>query len=262
MKACVCGISGRMGMAVFNVLRERGHVLAAAFEREGSRGYGQDAGLLVGGVACGVRIGPITESAVALADVVIDFSSPSASLACLDAASAAGKPIVIGTTGFSQEERVRIERAAGRIPLVLSPNMSLGVNLLFKLTEIAARTLAGYDVEIFEAHHRRKKDAPSGTAIRLLEAVKSAGPLRQGRMVTGRTGITGERSSDEIGVLAMRGGDIVGEHTVYFVGEGERLELTHRAGTRDTFARGAVAAAEFLIGKKPGLYTMFDVLGI
>jgi len=181
----------------------------------------------------------------------------------LEEACAAGKPLVIGTTGFSDDQKKSIENASRQIPVLFSPNMSVGVNLLFKLTETAARALnTEYDVEIFEAHHRFKKDAPSGTARRLLEIVReNMGGLEKAKEVPGRDGIVGERSKNEIGILAMRGGDIVGEHTVFFTTFGERIELTHRATSREILSSGAVTAMEFLAGRPAGLYTMYDVLG-
>jgi 4-hydroxy-tetrahydrodipicolinate reductase len=173
-------------------------------------------------------------------------------------------PIVIGTTGFSDEQKAEIEKAALAIPLVFSPNMAVGVNMLFKLTETAAAALGDdFDVEILEIHHSLKKDAPSGTAKRLADIVKEhMNGMAGARVVTGRNGITGEREGAEIGVMALRGGDAVGEHTVYFIGEGERIELTIRSTKRDTYAKGAVLAAEFLNGRQAGFYSMYDVLGL
>jgi 4-hydroxy-tetrahydrodipicolinate reductase len=195
--------------------------------------------------------------------MVIDFSSPSASMSIVSRCSELKKPIVIGTTGFTDEQKKIISEKSEIIPVLHSPNMSTGVNLLFKLTEIAASALdTSYDVEIIEAHHRFKKDAPSGTAKRLVEAARKMKGLENAREVTGREGITGERSDKEIGVFAIRGGDIVGEHTVFFTSLGERIELTHKASSRDILAKGAVKGAEYLLGKKPGLYNMFDVLGL
>jgi 4-hydroxy-tetrahydrodipicolinate reductase len=173
------------------------------------------------------------------------------------------KPLVIGTTGFSNEQIDEIKKYSHVSPLLHSPNMSLGVNLLFTLTEIASRALnTQYDVEIFEAHHRLKKDAPSGTAKKLLEIIKeNMSGLSDAAVLNGRDGIIGERTANEIGMHAMRGGSIIGEHTVYFTGLDDRIELTHRAVNRDVFAGGAVAAVEFLHGKDAGFYTMYDVLG-
>ncbi|OHD66501.1 MAG: 4-hydroxy-tetrahydrodipicolinate reductase [Spirochaetes bacterium RBG_13_51_14] len=263
MNIGVCGIGGRMGVSVLLKLLERGHKLVAAFDRDDAPSFGCDAGTLIHRENMNVAVTGISGDAVGASEGIIDFSSPAATMMLLSAARAKRTSLVIGTTGFSPEERADIERAARDIPIIFSPNMSLGVNLLFKLTEVAARALTSeYDVEIFEAHHRFKKDAPSGTARRLLEIVKSGmRGLGNAREVFGREGITGERTRDEIGVMAMRGGDIVGEHTVFFTGIGERIELTHRAASREILAAGAVAAAEFLSGRPAGLYSMYDVLG-
>ncbi len=263
MKIAICGVTGRMGTAVLRILLEKNHGLAAAFDRKEADAFGSDAGNLVG-TGLGVTVEAINEGGVRKADAIIDFSAPGASLELLEHAEAHKKPIVIGTTGFSDEEKGRIESAGAEIPVLFAPNMSVGVNVLFKLAEVAARALdESFDIEIFEAHHHFKKDAPSGTARKLLEVVTGAREeLAVSRMVSGREGFTGERKPDEIGVMAMRGGDIVGEHTAFFIGNGERLELTHRATNRDILARGAVRAMEFIVGKKPGLFSMFDVLGL
>lgn len=264
MKLGICGICGRMGASVFTALRERGHVLAAGFDQEGAPQFGRDAGTVIHADPVKVIIGAIDGKSVSACDALIDFSTPAATQKLLEAAVASGKPIVIGTTGFSDDGKKKIEEASRSIPILFSPNMSLGVNLLFKLTEIAAAALTkDYDVEIFEAHHRFKKDAPSGTAKRLLEIVKSSMKgLSGAKEIFGREGMVGERTDNEVAVLAMRGGDIVGEHTVFFTGIGDRIELTHRASSRDVLAKGAVAAAEFLSGKPAGMYSMYDVLGL
>ncbi len=263
MKIGICGICGRMGVSVLRVLLERRHTLAAAFDHEGAPLFGGDAGALVNIERMNVMVTRINPDDMRKADGIIDFSSPAASMLLLEEARAARKPLVIGTTGITDDDKKSIEKAAREIPVILSPNMSLGVNLLFKLTETAARALTNeYDVEIFEAHHRFKKDAPSGTAKRLLDIVKeSMQDLDQAKVVPGRDGIVGERTRNEIGIHAMRGGDIVGEHTVFFTTIGERIELTHRATSREILASGAVKAMEFLAGKPAGLYTMYDVLG-
>jgi 4-hydroxy-tetrahydrodipicolinate reductase len=263
MKMGICGICGRMGVSVLKILLERRHTLAAAFDHDGAPLYGGDAGALVGIERMNVTVTRINQGDVQKTDGMIDFSSPAASMLLLEEARAARKPLVIGTTGLTDDDKKSIEKAAREIPVMLSPNMSLGVNLLFKLTETAARALTtDYDVEIFEAHHRFKKDAPSGTAKRLLEIVKeSMQGLKDAKQVPGRDGIVGERTRNEIGIHAMRGGDIVGDHTVFFTTIGERIELTHRATSRETLASGAVTAMEFIAGKPAGLYTMYDVLG-
>ncbi len=263
MRIGICGICGRMGVSVLKIMLERRHVLAAAFDHEGAPRFGGDAGGLVGSEGLNVTITAINQDDILKADGIIDFSAPAASMRLLEEACAAGKPLVIGTTGFSDDQKKSIENASRQIPVLFSPNMSVGVNLLFKLTETAARALnTEYDVEIFEAHHRFKKDAPSGTARRLLEIVReNMGGLEKAKEVPGRDGIVGERSKNEIGILAMRGGDIVGEHTVFFTTFGERIELTHRATSREILSSGAVTAMEFLAGRPAGLYTMYDVLG-
>ncbi len=263
MRIGVCGICGRMGVSVLGILRERGHELAAAFDRNDAPCFGKEAGLLLPGGKTGVTVSSVGADAVALCDGIIDFSSPAASLEVAAAARKKKIPLVVGTTGFSPDEKEKILGSAEDIPVLFSPNMSLGVNLLFKLAEVASRFLPdGYDVEIVEAHHRFKKDAPSGTARRLFEIVReNRKGLGDASEVAGREGITGPRGDGEIGVLAMRGGDILGEHTLYFIAPGERIELTHRLSSRDTLARGAVLGMEFISGKPAGLYTMYDVLG-
>ncbi len=264
MKIGVCGAGGRMGRAIMRLALGRGHAIGAAFEHASSPLIGTDAAVLAGAAPSGTLIAPFNSTLLAQADVIIDFTAPAATMEILPAVAAAGKPVVIGTTGLTAEQRAEVTRFAATIPVLLSPNMSLGVNMLFKLTQVAAEALQeGFDVEVFEAHHRLKKDAPSGTALRLIEIIKqSSAPLRDAPEIYDRAARVGERSNAEVGVQVLRGGDIVGEHTVFFVGMGERIELTHRATDRDILAKGAVAASEFLAGKKPGMYSMFDVLGI
>ena len=198
------------------------------------------------------------------ADAMIDFTRPEGTLKHLDTCVARGVPIVIGTTGFSDDEKRRIEAASTKIPIVFAPNMSVGVNVTLKLLEIAATALAqGYDIEILEMHHRHKVDAPSGTALGMGEAIARAqGRSLKDAAVYSREGVTGERDPSSIGFAVLRGGDCVGEHTVVFAGIGERVEISHRATSRNTFSAGALRAARFLAGRKPGLYGMQDVLGI
>jgi len=202
--------------------------------------------------------------AISPADVVIDFTSHVGMPGTIDLVADAGKALVIGTTGLTADEQAGIERAATRVPIVYAPNMSVGVNLLFKLVgEVAATLGKSYDIEIVEAHHNQKKDAPSGTARKLAENIASAiGRDLEKDAVYGRQGITGARGAREIGIHAVRAGDIVGEHTVIYAGPGERIELTHRAQSRDTFARGALRAAKWVVGKPPKVYSMLDVLGL
>ena len=263
MKIGISGIGGRMGNSILRIMTNRGHKLCAAFESEKSHLINKNAKELVSNPLCDCIISAINRDAFSEVDGVIDFSAPEATVELIRIMSELKKPLVIGTTGFSDKQIDEIKQYAKAGPLVHSPNMSLGVNLLFKLTEIASRALnTEYDVEIFEAHHRHKKDAPSGTAKKLLEIIKgNMAGLSDADVMNGRDGITGERTANEIGMHAMRGGSIIGEHTVYFTGLDDRIELTHRAVNRDVFAGGAVAAMEFLYGKDAGFYTMYDVLG-
>jgi 4-hydroxy-tetrahydrodipicolinate reductase len=261
MKIGICGISGRMGSAILTVVLDRNHNLACAFDAPDSPHLGKDAGIYGGHEDLGVAISAPGKIS---GDVLIDFSSVKATLNVLSQAVESKIPLVIGTTGFDSKEKDEIEKASKEIPILFSPNYSLGVNLLFKLTEITTQALEGsnFDVEVFEAHHRNKVDSPSGTAKKLVEIIKnSSAALEAAKEITGRDGIVGKRTDDEIGIFAMRGGDIVGEHTVFYAGVDERIELTHRASNRTAFGRGAVVGAEFIAQKKSGLYTMFDVLG-
>lgn len=263
MRFGIYGVGGRMGNAILRIMIERGHTLGAALDAENSPYISKNAMEIVKSPLADCLVTTLNPDALKNVDCIIDFSSPPATLKLVEMMKDVKKPLVIGTTGITNEEAEVIKQASKDFPVIHSPNMSLGVNLLFKLTEIASKSLStDYDVEIFEAHHRFKKDSPSGTAKRLLEEVKkNMKGLENAAEIDGREGITGERTSNEIGMHAMRGGSIVGEHTVFYVGMDDRLELTHRASSRDVFARGAVSAAEFLSGKAPGLYTMYDVLG-
>jgi 4-hydroxy-tetrahydrodipicolinate reductase len=252
VKVAIAGAGGRMGRTLIEaVLADHHLTLAAAFDLPGSAVIGQSVGP--------VKIGPDPNVAQA-ADVLIDFTRPHGTLAHLKLARA----MVIGTTGFSESERKTIEDAAKRIPIVMAANFAVGVNAAYKLAETAAKILGdGYDVEIIEAHHRQKVDAPSGTALKLGEVVAKALNRKLAEVAThGRHGETGERDPRAIGFHAVRGGDIVGEHTVLFAGVGERLELTVRSQSRMTYAAGALRAAKFLKNKPPGLYEMRDVLGL
>lgn len=253
-----------MGQAVMRSVLAHNHSVSAAFDYQGSPAVGKDAGTLINADSVGTAVSVLSSDAVSRCDVVIDFSAPAATLSLIDLAVAAKTALVICTTGLDEAARRKIDEASKSIPVVFSPNMSVGVNLMFDLVKKAALTLpVGYDVEVFEAHHRMKKDAPSGTARRLIDIIKEAIPrLGRGKEVYGREGIVGARTDDEIGVQVMRGGDIVGEHTVFFISPEERIEITHRASTRDVFAKGSLRAAEFIAGKAPGIYTMSDVLGL
>jgi 4-hydroxy-tetrahydrodipicolinate reductase len=264
MRLAIAGAAGRMGRTLVEaVLRSNDLTLAAALEAPGHPQLGRDAGDAAGAPS-GVKIAADVAAALAAADAIVDFTRPEGTLAHLDACVAAGKRAVVGTTGFSAEEKARVVAAAKNIPIVMAPNFAVGVNVTFKLAEIAARILGdGYDVEIVEAHHRHKVDAPSGTALRLGEAVAAAlGRDLAACAVYGREGITGERDAKTIAFHAIRGGDIVGEHTVIFAGEGERVEVAVRSGSRLTYAAGALRAAKWLQARGPGLYDMFDVLGL
>jgi 4-hydroxy-tetrahydrodipicolinate reductase len=252
------GASGRMGARLIQLIQEDpGLRLGAAIDRPDHPGLGSDVGPLVGLGPLGV---PLEASLTRPVDVVVAFSNPLASLAIAEACASTGTALVIGTTGFEPEQKAKLARFADRIALLVSPNTSRAVNLLMRLVGEAARALGdSADVEIVERHHRFKKDAPSGTALRLAEiAAKGIG---SDRLIHGRSGLTGERPRGEIGIHALRTGDNPGEHTVVFGLMGECLELSHRALNRDGFARGALDCAKFLAGKPSGSYTMEDVLG-
>ena len=264
-KIIVAGAAGRMGGRIINAIVDTpGLELAGAFERAGHAALGQDAGVIAGVGELGVTLAGSVDETIKSGDVIIDFSERSSSLNNIKTAAAAGLAMVVGTTGFDDGEKAEIKELSKGMRLVLAPNMSVGVNLLFKVVGDVARILGqGYDMEIVEAHHRMKKDAPSGTAMRLAEVLAEAsGRDLKKDAVYGRQGMVGQRTDDEIAILAVRAGDIVGEHTVTFGGIGERIEITHRAHSRDTFARGAVRAAGWIINQPNGLYDMQDVLGL
>ncbi len=264
MRIAVAGAAGRMGRALVEaVLKSEDLSLAAALEAPGHPQLGRDAGEPVG-IRCGIPIAADVAAAVAAADCVVDFTQPAGTLEHLEACAARGRSAVVGTTGFAADQKGRIATASRAIPVAMAPNFAVGVNVALKLAADAARILGdAYDVEIVEAHHRHKVDAPSGTALRLGEAVAAALGRDLGACAMyGRAGITGERDRKTIAFHAIRGGDIVGEHTVLFAGEGERLELVVRSGHRMTYALGALRAARWLRGKPPGLYDMLDVLGL
>lgn len=252
-----------MGLALLEgVFADKELVLYAALDRADSPYIGRDAGEQLGKTT-GIKV-TSDVSAIEGADVLIDFTRPEASLQYLQACEEAKVGMVIGTTGFTAEQKARIAQAAQQVGIVFAPNMSVGVTLLTNLVQAAAKVLKeGYDIEVIEAHHRHKVDAPSGTALRLGEAA-AAGAGRDFDEVAlyAREGITGERKPESIGFATVRGGDIVGDHTVLFAGIGERIELTHKASSRATFALGALRAAKFLSDKKHGLYDMQDVLGL
>jgi 4-hydroxy-tetrahydrodipicolinate reductase len=265
-RVVVTGVSGRMGSAIARLaLADPEFTVTALLEAKGHPSIGNGIDSVVGnvGVKSALQITDDLEAVIDDADVVVDFTVPPASIEYFRLTSARNKAIVIGTTGFAQDA-IEEMRNTSKAKAVISPNMSIGVNLLFNLVERASRSLGPeYDAEIVEMHHRLKKDAPSGTAIRLREAIETGRSETTWREVTGRQGLWGERKPEEIGVLAVRAGDIVGEHTVFFAGPGERVELTHRANSREIFARGALLAAKWLTQQAaPGVYDMKDVLGL
>jgi 4-hydroxy-tetrahydrodipicolinate reductase len=258
------GASGRMGRAILALLRNAQDLkLTGASVSPASELLGQDAGLLAG-APCGVMLVADPAAAINGADVVIDFTVPATSLLNVAACQAAGKAIVIGTTGFDPDGRGALAQAALSIPVLVSPNMSVGVNLLYKLAQIAAAALdSTYDIEIFEAHHRHKRDAPSGTAIKIGEVAAAArGTTLASAADYSRSQSSEARRPGSIGFSVARGGDIVGDHMVMFAGPGERIELVHRAQDRAAFAQGAIKAARWLAGRPAGMYSMQDVLGL
>ncbi len=266
IQVAVAGASGRMGRVISGIIERdcEDMELSGALEAPGNASLGKDAGLLAGVGESGISVTDSVADALMGAAVLIDFTNPDASLSHLSFAASAKIPSVVGSTGFTGEQKARLEEFSKNIPLVWAPNMSVGVNLLFRLVKDVVNVLGeDFDVEISEIHHRFKKDAPSGTAVRLGEIIaREKGVSLEKQGVFGRHGLTGERKDEEIGIMSHRAGDVVGEHTVIFGGMGERLELTHRAHTRETFGRGAVRAARWVIGRPPGLYDMNDVLGL
>src|SRR5271169_5990190 len=257
----VAGAAGRMGrLLVALASRDPAHKIVGALEAHGNGAIGSDAGELAGVGKLGVKI---TDHYAMLDTVTLDFTTAPASMEHLEVASKAGAAIVIGSTGFTPEMETRARELAQKTRTVIAPNMSIGVNVLAKIVAEVAAILPDFDAEVLEIHHRTKIDAPSGTALSLGKAIASArGVEFAPNAVFGREGITGVRPDGKIAVLAMRAGDAVGDHTVIFGGQGERLELIHRAQSRDSLARGALRAAGWVAGRKPGLYTMRDVLGL
>ncbi len=260
----IVGAGGRMGrMLIEATLKDEQLALGAAFDVPGSPAIGKTAGELVG-LSCDVVVTDDLVAGLKNVDVLIDFTRPQGTLGHLALCRQAGVGMVIGTTGFEADGKAAIAEAAKDIPVVFAPNMAVGVNLVFKLLDTAARILnQGYDIEIVEAHHRLKIDAPSGTALRMGEVVADAlGRSLEECAVYGREGVTGERDPSTIGFATVRGGDIVGDHTVMFCGIGERVEVTHKASSRMPYALGSLRAARFLSGRKNGLFDMQDVLGL
>ena len=264
-RIAITGAAGRMGRSLIEACNQTDGVdVTVALEHPDNSLLGSDAGDLVGVGKLGVLIGAELAAVVDDFDVLIDFTRPEPTLANLEICRQAGRRMVIGTTGFSEQEKVQIKAAAQHIGVVFAPNMSVGVNVCLKLLDMAARVLGDeVDIEVIEAHHRHKVDAPSGTALRMGEVVAEAlGRDLKDCAVYGREGHTGERDRKTIGFETIRAGDIVGDHTVLFAGTGERIEITHKASSRMTFANGAVRAASWLTGQKTGLYDMRDVLGL
>ncbi|QJW83425.1 4-hydroxy-tetrahydrodipicolinate reductase [Ramlibacter terrae] len=264
LKVAVAGATGRMGHMLIEAIRASGDCqLAGALDVAASPAIGNDAAAFLG-LASGVPVTADLQAGLQNAQVLIDFTRPEGTMAHLKACRAGGVKMVIGTTGFTDPQKREIADAARDIAIVMAPNMSVGVNVTLKLLEMAAKALStGYDIEIIEAHHRHKVDAPSGTALKMGEVIAEAiGRDLKECAVYAREGVTGERDPSTIGFSAIRGGDIVGDHTVLFAGTGERIEITHKSSSRTTYARGSLRAARFLAGRDKGLFDMFDVLGL
>jgi 4-hydroxy-tetrahydrodipicolinate reductase len=263
IKAIVIGAAGKMGSRIIHIIHETPSIsLHRAVERPGHPSIGKDIGEVIGLGKMGIPLeGDLKKPG---GDVIINFTNPKTSVESLEYAKEMGLAIVIGTTGLSPEQMERVRDLSKNIRCVFSPNMSVGVNVMFRIVQEVARVLGSeYDIEIFEAHHRLKKDSPSGTAVKLGELIAKAIGRDFGKVgVYGRKGMVGERTKEEIGMQVIRAGDIVGEHTVLFGGIGERLEIIHRAHSRDNFARGAIRAAVWIVNQPNGLYDMQDVLGL
>jgi len=261
----VAGASGRMGSRIIALAREYPELkLTGAFERKGHGAVGKDAGFTAGISETGVKLSERLEDIIENSDVIIDFTTPNSTKENIRLSSKYRKAMVIGTTGFSKDDMKEMEASMGSIPCVVASNMSTGVNVLLRVLQDIAKVLGDeYDIEIIEAHHRLKKDAPSGTALKMAHVLAEATNRSLDEVaVYARKGLIGERTKKEIGIQTIRAGDIVGEHTVIFGGLGERIEITHKASSRDTFARGALRAALWVSGKPPGSYDMQDVLGL
>lgn len=263
-KVAVTGVGGRMGGRILSLLLKDASIrIVGATERDGHNYFGVDIGRIIGISDVNIVVTDDITVAASEADAIIDFTTPRATLRNAEFASSTGKPMVIGTTGFTEEERRELERLTRGFPCVFSPNMSIGINVVFEIARKLAEYLGrDFDIEIVEAHHGEKIDSPSGTAIKLGEIIADA----TGRDFTKvarfeRYGQLGQRTKDEIGIQSIRGGDIVGDHTVLFCGIGERVELTHSASSRDNFAKGAIRALKWIVGKPSGIYSMKDVLG-
>ncbi len=263
-RICIAGASGRMGQMLVDAVRASDDCeLAGALDIAGSPAIGTDAGAFAG-FQSGVLVTADLQQGLTGCDVLIDFTRPEGTLAHLAVCSTLGVNAVVGTTGFDEQQKARVQAFAKDIAIMMAPNMSVGVNVTLKLLELAGRAMAtGYDIEIIEAHHRHKVDAPSGTALKMGEVIAQAsGRQLKDCAVYARHGVTGERDPSSIGFATIRGGDIVGDHTVLFAGAGERIEISHRSSSRSTYAQGSLRAVRFLAKHKSGLYDMFDVLGL
>ena len=263
-EVAIAGANGRMGQMLIQALQSSGDCqLAGALDVAGSPGVGLDAAMFTG-QPCGVMVQSDIREGLKNAAVLIDFTRPEGTMAHLAVCRALGVKMVIGTTGFSGAQKAEIAEAAKTIPIVMAPNMSVGVNVTLKLLELAAKALnTGYDIEIVEAHHRHKVDAPSGTALKMGEVIADAlGRDLKDCAVYARVGLTGPREPSTIGFASVRGGDVVGDHNVMFLGDGERIEITHKSSSRTTYAQGSLRAVRFLSGKSAGLFDMFDVLSL
>jgi 4-hydroxy-tetrahydrodipicolinate reductase len=264
IRICVAGASGRMGqMLVEAVGRHDDMDLSGALDIAGSPALGLDAGAFAG-LTTGVLITDDLDAALSVSDCLIDFTRPEGTLRHVAAAQRHGVKVVIGTTGFTDAQKTTLQQAAQQIAIVMAPNMSVGVNVTLKLLEMAAKALStGYDIEVIEAHHRHKVDAPSGTALKMGEVLAEAlGRDLKDCAVYAREGVTGERDPSSIGFATIRGGDIVGDHTVLFAGTGERIEITHKSSSRATYAQGSLRAVRFLMQQPRGMFDMFDVLAL
>jgi len=265
IKVVIAGAAGRMGCRLVSLVKESTALpLVGALEEKGHHALGDDAGEVAGSGRAGVVITDDLSTLMERGEVVIDFSAPDATMDHLRMVAQHRRGMVIGTTGFSPSQLDELRLLARQVPCVVSPNMSVGINLLYKVIAEMAKTLGDdYDIEVIEAHHRLKKDAPSGTALKIAEVLARATNRDLNHVgVYARKGLIGERTKGEIGIQTVRAGDIVGDHTILFGGMGERIELTHRASSRDTFARGALRAARWVVRQHPGLYDMMDVLGL
>ena len=262
-RVVVTGVAGRMGSMIVRQAREAGFLVVGGTERPGSPGVGQDVGAVAGGKPMGVSVVDALDKAIAngRAEVVIDFTSAEASLKNAALCGKAKIPIIIGSTGFDAEKRANLSALSRVIPIVAAPNMSVGVNVMVEVAALLAKRLGeGFDIEVLETHHRLKKDSPSGTALRLADEIARATGRGEKNYKMERVGNIGERPADEIGIQTLRGGDVVGEHTVFYFGDGERIELSHRATSREQYARGALRAAKWAVQQAPGIYSMADVL--